>query len=250
MGDLITVSNLSTQFGDQIIHNDISFSIQKGETFGIIGGSGTGKSVLMRFIVGLEPPQKGEVLYQTPYSKNNVGILFQSGALISSLTVLENVTLPLITGHDLPKHLAEDIASFKLSQVGLQKQDFHKYPANISGGMVKRVGIARALALDPPILFLDEPTAGLDPIAANDFDKLIVKIKENFNLTVVMITHDLDTIAYLCNRVGVLVEKKIQVMALEDIPKVQNPWIHDYFLGERGKRIFATQSIRDHGITS
>lgn len=239
MGSIITVEHLFTQFGDQVIHDDLSFSINKGEVFGIVGGSGSGKSILMRFIVGLDPVQRGKILYQKPYSRESVGILFQSGALLSSLSVIENVALPLSTAHDVPIHLAQDIASFKLLQVGLQKQDFHKYPSQLSGGMVKRVGIARALSLDPPILFLDEPTAGLDPIAANDFDELILKIKENFNLTVVMITHDLDTIARLCERIGVLVDKKMHVITRHDLSSVQHPWIHNYFMGERGKRLFS-----------
>jgi len=248
MMGIINIQNVSTQFNGQVIHDHLSFHVEKGEILCIVGGSGSGKSVLMRMIIGLDAPQQGIIAYEKPYSPKNVGVLFQHGALISSLTVLENVSLPLKTAYGIPEHLAEEIASFKLLQVGLTKNDFSKYPANLSGGMIKRVGIARALALDPPILFLDEPTAGLDPIAAHDFDELILKIKENFNLTVVMITHDLDTISHVSDRVGVLVDHKMYVMKRDEITHVTHPWMRSYFLGERGTHLFLEKAHHHHGF--
>ena len=238
----IDINNIYTQFGDQIIHNNISFTVYKGEILGLIGGSGSGKSVLLKYMMGLHQPQKGHIVYHPPFSQKNIGVLFQSGALISSLTVLENVMLPLVKGAHIHEHIGINLALHKLHRMGLSTQDSQKYPSSLSGGMIKRVGIARALILEPPLLFLDEPTAGLDPLSASEFDELLRDIKNNFNLTVVMVTHDLDTLASTCDRFAVLVDQNIMIGQKEIMIKNPHPWIQSYFQGNRGKRLFGEQT--------
>lgn len=236
----LEIQNLSTRFGVQLIHHNLSFTVYQGEILGIIGGSGSGKSVLLKYMMGLHVPQKGKIIYHPPFSKDNIGVLFQSGALISSLTVLENVMLPLVKVAHVHEPIAINLALSKLRRVGLTAQDSQKYPSSLSGGMIKRVGIARALILEPQLLFLDEPTAGLDPLSASEFDDLLMEIKRNFNLTVVMVTHDLDTLAATCDRLAVLVDQKIIIGDKNTIAHHSHPWIHDYFQGKRGERLFSS----------
>ena len=246
----ISIHNLVTKFENQMIHDHISLDIFPGEIFGIVGGSGAGKSVLMRAILGLIPLQQGTItiLGQRIGSLERImklhlqahwGVLFQGGALFSSLTVGENIQIPMKEMEQLPEDLAREMTLIKLKMVGLEESDFFKYPSELSGGMVKRVALARALAVDPEILFLDEPTAGLDPISAAAFDDLILTLRDNLNLTVVMVTHDLDSIHRLCDRIAVLVDKKARVGTLQSLMKNDHPWIHEYFHGIRGRAALA-----------
>jgi phospholipid/cholesterol/gamma-HCH transport system ATP-binding protein len=237
---IITIKGLKTQFGSQVIHKNLDLTIYEGEVLGIVGASGSGKSILMRFMVGLDPLQEGALTYYTspPYPSWQVGVLFQAGALISSLTVLENIMVPLIEVAHLSYDLSYKIACAKIEKVGLPPTAAQKYPSQLSGGMIKRVALARALALDPSIVFLDEPTSGLDPIAAAGFDELIKEIQREFKITVIMVTHDLDSLAAVCDRVAVLVDQQVIVGTLEEVARINHPWIHDYFHGTRGKHLF------------
>lgn len=238
--DIIRVEHLHTQFGEQVIHKDISFSIKRGEILGIVGGSGSGKSVLLSYLMGLDNPQKGKIVYLTdpPYPDQQIGVLFQKGALVSSLTVLENIMLPMKEVAHLSPKFCEELAYIKLEMVGLPADAANKYPSKISGGMIKRVAMARAMALDPEILFLDEPTSGLDPVSAQAFDQLTLELKKRFNITVIMITHDLGSLRDACDRIAVLVNKNIVVGTLEQIMSNKDPWIQNYFCGDRGKQTF------------
>jgi phospholipid/cholesterol/gamma-HCH transport system ATP-binding protein len=238
---LIEVKGLHTQFGTQIIHKDLNLSINEGEVIGIVGGSGSGKSVLMRYMIGLEKPQAGKIIYHTspPYPSTQVGVLFQFGALISSLSALENIMAPLTEVAHLSPDLAAEIAHAKIEMVGLPSLAGRKYPSELSGGMIKRIALARALALDPEILFLDEPTSGLDPIGAGEFDMLIKDLQKELQITVIMITHDLDTLVEVCDRVAVLIDHKVTIGRPDEVSKIDHPWIQNYFHGPRGKRLFA-----------
>ncbi len=242
---VISIRGLSTHFGDHIIHNRLDLDIFKGEIFGIVGGSGAGKSVLLRAILGLTTIKHGTITILgkdagslQKIMKNQLqkhwGVLFQGGALFSSLTVGENIQVPMRDMENMPKDVAREMSLIKLKMVGLNEEDFHKYPSELSGGMVKRVALARALAVDPEILFLDEPTAGLDPISAAAFDELILTLRANLNLTVVMVTHDLDSIKRLCDRLAVLVDKQAVVGTLKELIQDDHPWLHEYFHGPRG----------------
>ena len=237
---ILAVSHLTTQFGKQIVHKDLSLMVYEGEVLGIVGGSGSGKSVLLKFMIGLVPPQRGKITYYTnpPHPSTQIGVLFQYGALLSSLTVMENIMVPLIESAKLSVPLAQDLAMIKLSLVGLAPETANKYPSQLSGGMVKRVGLARALALDPEILFLDEPTSGLDPISAEEFDNLILTLQQHLKMTVVMVTHDLDSLVRICNRVAVLLDQHVIAGSVEHVSKIDHPWIHSYFQGIRGNRLF------------
>lgn len=239
-----------TQFGDQVVHDHLDLDIFPNEIFCIVGGSGSGKSVLLGAILGLVPIKKGtiKVLDQKAGSLEQImklqlqshwGVLFQGGALFSSLTVGENIQIPMKELNKMPDELARELAFIKLRMVGLKEEDFYKFPSELSGGMVKRAALARALAVDPEILFLDEPTAGLDPIAAAAFDELILTLRANLNLTVVMITHDLDSIKRLCDRIAVLVDKQAIVGTLKSLLHNKHPWIHGYFQGIRGRGILS-----------
>lgn len=242
---VIEVRGLVNQFGTHRVHDGLDLDVYRGEILGIVGGSGTGKSVLLRSIVGLIKPAAGKVtvLGQTigdlgPEERAALerrwGMMFQNGALFSSLTVQENVEVPLrdIPGLTDEKRVA--LAQLKVSMSGLPWNANAKYPADLSGGMRKRAGIARALALDPEIVFLDEPTAGLDPIGADAFDQLIVNLRNMMNLTVVLVTHDLDTLHACCDRIAVLAEKKVLTTGtMADMMKVDHPWVHEYFHGPR-----------------
>jgi phospholipid/cholesterol/gamma-HCH transport system ATP-binding protein len=245
---VIRVRGLTNRFGEQVVHEDLELDVRRGEIYGVVGGSGTGKSVLMRAIIGLQRPEAGEVeVFGVPMLtsgerdlqgvRKRWGILFQGAALFSTLTVAENVEVPLREFYPrLSEKLLDEIAAYKIVMVGLDPDSGPKYPAELSGGMRKRAGIARALALDPELLVLDEPTAGLDPIGAAAFDNLVVELRDRLGLTVFLITHDLDTLYTICDRVAVLADR--QVVAVGTIPELlalDHPWIQEYFRGPRGR---------------
>ncbi len=252
----VRVRGLSNSFGKQVVHENLDLDVHTGEIIGVVGGSGTGKSVLMRAILGLRRPQAGhiEVLGVDALSENtakrleierNSGVLYQNGALFSSLTVAENVMVPLKEHHDLPADLIHDLAILKIRLSGLPDNAADKFPSQLSGGMRKRAALARALALDPALLFLDEPTAGLDPISAAAFDQLILSLQRALGLTVFLITHDLDTLYTICNRVAVLADGKVLVNApLEEVEKYDHPWVQEYFHGPRGRAAQAAKEKR------
>ncbi|MGB3738529.1 MAG: ABC transporter ATP-binding protein [Pontixanthobacter sp.] len=266
----IRVQGLLNRFGSQAVHQDLDLEVARGEILGVVGGSGTGKSVLMRSIIGLQRPNEGqiEVFGQSitdaePDEQIGVrdrwGVLFQGGALFSTLTVGENVQVPLKQFYpEYSAKMMREIAEYKVMLSGLPRAAADKYPAELSGGMKKRAGLARALALDPELLFLDEPTAGLDPIGAAKFDQLTRELKETLGLTVFLITHDLDTLYEICDRVAVLADKKVvAVDTIENLLKLDHPWIQDYFTGPRGRAAQSAQereerkaiSSKSRGIT-
>src|SRR5687768_2258208 len=251
---IITVRGLRNSFGEQVIHEDLDLDVRRGEILGVVGGSGTGKSVLMRSIIGLQIPDSGEIgvlgedmIGRDEDEAKNIrrrwGILFQNGALFSTLTVAENVEVPIREYFPyLKPPLLDEIASYKIAMSGLEVEAGPKYPSELSGGMRKRAGLARALALDPELLFLDEPTAGLDPIGAAAFDQLILELQKALGLTVFLITHDLDTLYAICDRVAVLADRK--VVAVGTIPELlalDHEWIQEYFRGPRGRNAAAVQ---------
>jgi phospholipid/cholesterol/gamma-HCH transport system ATP-binding protein len=245
-GAIIRVHGLVNRFGSQTVHDGLDLEVKAGEVLGIVGGSGTGKSVLLRTIVGLNRPVAGriEVFGQEPRKLDDAalrkleerwGVLFQDGALFSSLTVTQNVAVPLKEHTALSSALIDELCAVKIDMVGLPREAGGKTPSQLSGGMRKRAGLARALALDPEILFLDEPTSGLDPIAAAAFDSLIRELQQSLKLTVVMVTHDLDSLVAICDRIAVLVDKKTIVGTLDELLKNSHPWIQTYFHGPRGR---------------
>lgn len=250
---MVEALGIVNRFGQQVVHDHLDMQVVENEVFGIVGGSGTGKSVLLRTILGLQRPVAGTIrlegrdISQLPERemravKARYGVTFQHGALFTSLTVLQNVQLPMIEHVALPPAMRDELAMLKVRLVGLPPEAAQKYPSQLSGGMVKRAALARALALDPPLLFLDEPTSGLDPISAAAFDELLMELQSQLRLTVVMITHDLDTIFRTCNRVGVIVDRKMQTDTLEGIVRHPHPWIQAYFHGER-----ASARLGGHG---
>jgi phospholipid/cholesterol/gamma-HCH transport system ATP-binding protein len=254
---IIEVHGLKNGFGEQIVHEDLDLEVRKGEILGVVGGSGTGKSVLMRSIIGLQTPMEGDVSVfgesmidrpeeEAKHVRRRWGILFQGGALFSTLTVAENVQVPIREYFPhLDETLLDEIAAYKIVMSGLPADAGPKFPAELSGGMRKRAGIARALALDPDLLFLDEPTAGLDPIGAAAFDQLIQELRDALGLTVFLITHDLDTLYAICDRVAVLADRT--VVAIGTIPELlalDHEWIQEYFKGPRG-RAAATVAERE-----
>jgi phospholipid/cholesterol/gamma-HCH transport system ATP-binding protein len=243
---VISVRDLVTRLGDHVIHDHVDLDVRRGEVIAIVGGSGTGKSVLLRTIVGLIRPISGsiqvfgeDVLAMDDRAMRRLqmrwGVLFQDGALFSSQTVAENIQVPLREFTRISQELMNEIAAVKLAMVGLGDDTFAKHPSELSGGMKKRAALARALVLDPEIVFLDEPTAGLDPIAANRFDELIGKLQKSLNLTVFMVTHDLDTLKAIADRVAVLVNKQLKIGTIESLMKDPDPWIQEYFSGPRGR---------------
>jgi len=251
-GPVIVARDIVNRFGEQVVHDGVSFDVMPGEIFGIVGGSGSGKSVLLRTLLGLQRPDAGTVVIEgreiTAMNdrelrevKRRYGVTFQHGALFTSLTVAENVTLPVAEALDLDERSLARLVELRLRMVGLPLEAAAKHPAQLSGGMVKRVALARALALDPAILFLDEPTAGLDPIAASAFDELVLYLRDTLHLTIVMVTHDLDTLARTCDRVAVLVDRRVIVDTLEGIVANEHPWIRHYFHGGRGRAVRAVQ---------
>jgi phospholipid/cholesterol/gamma-HCH transport system ATP-binding protein len=243
----IALRGIFNRFGRQIVHQDLGLEVRRGEILGLIGASGTGKSVLLHTIIGLRRPQAGEVVVMgvnltsaSPEAweeaRRRWGVLFQDGALFSSLTVRENVQAPLRRFASLRPQALERLADLKISMVGLPPDAADKLPSALSGGMRKRAGLARALALDPDILLLDEPTAGLDPLGAADLDILIRTLSRSLGLTVFMVTHDIDTLHAVCDRVAVLGDKRIlAVGGIEDLLQVDNDWIQSYFRGPRGR---------------
>jgi len=253
----IEVRGLVNTFGDQTIHDGLDLDVRTGEILGVVGGSGTGKSVLMRSIIGLQVPTAGEinVLGQTIRQQETEsaalskrwGILFQGGALFSTLTVAENVQVPLREFYpQLDQQLLDEIAAYKVVMAGLPENAGPKYPSELSGGMKKRAGLARALALDPEVLFLDEPTAGLDPIGAAAFDELTLGLKRVLGLTVFLITHDLDTLYAICDRVAVLADRKvIAVGTIDELLALDHPWIQEYFNGPRGRAAITAANNKD-----
>ena len=244
---VIEVRGLRNQFGAQVVHDDLDLDVYKGEILGVVGGSGSGKSVLLRSIIGLNRPAAGsvrlfgqDVLHLSDAARSALeqrcGVLFQNGALFSSLTVAENVMVPLREHHDLPMSLMLRLAALKIALAGLPADAGAKYPAQLSGGMVKRAALARSLALDPEILFLDEPTSGLDPIGAAAFDELILTLRESLGLTVFLITHDLDTLYTICDRVAVIAQKRVLIAdTLDKVERFDEPWVQEYFQGPRGR---------------
>jgi phospholipid/cholesterol/gamma-HCH transport system ATP-binding protein len=250
----IVIRDLKNAFGDQVVHEHLDLTVNRGEIIGVVGGSGTGKSVLMRSIIGLQVPEAGtiEVLGTSITDarddddidiRSRWGVLFQGGALFSTLTVAENVEVPLMEFYpELHPELRHEIARFKVMLSGLPENATSKFPSELSGGMKKRAGLARALALDPELLFLDEPTAGLDPIGAAAFDQLTKELQDTLGLTVFLITHDLDTLHEICDRVAVLADRR--VIACDTIPnllELDHPWIQEYFNGPRGRAAEAAQ---------
>ena len=252
---VIRVAGLRTQFGSQVIHEGLDLNVCRGEVLGVVGGSGTGKSVLLRTILGLIKPAGGrvEVLGADALSVSDAaheamsircGVLFQDGALFSSLTVAENIEVPMREHFHLAQPLMNELAAMKIGMVGLPPEAGIKFPSELSGGMRKRAGLARALSLDPEILFLDEPTAGLDPIGAAAFDKLIRDLQQSLGLSVFIVTHDLDTLIAICDRIAVLVDKKVRVGTLEEHLRDPHPWIQSYFHGPRARAAFDSGSIK------
>ena len=247
---IVSVRGLVNRFGQQTVHDGLELDIFPGEIFGIVGGSGSGKSVLLRSILGLQRPKAGTVEIDgrdiTRLSsaelrkvKKRYGVTFQHGALFTSLTVAQNVQLPIAEFFDLKDDTLAALADLRIRMVGLPVDAGAKFPAQLSGGMVKRAALARALALEPTLLFLDEPTSGLDPISAAAFDELILYLKGHLHLTVVMITHDLDTIMRTCDRVGVIVDAHMIADTLDGILQNEHPWIHEYFHGPRARAVSA-----------
>jgi phospholipid/cholesterol/gamma-HCH transport system ATP-binding protein len=255
--NVITIRGLSNSFGEQVIHDNLDLDVRRGEILGVVGGSGTGKSVLMRSIIGLQVPKTGDVhvlgenmIGREEDEAKNIrrrwGVLFQNGALFSTLTVAENVEVPIREYFPFIKPpLLDEIASYKIAMSGLTADAGPKFPSELSGGMRKRAGLARALALDPELLFLDEPTAGLDPIGAAAFDELILALQKRLELTVFLITHDLDTLWAICDRVAVLADKKVVAAGtIEELLALDHPWIQEYFNGPRGRA--AAAGLKGH----
>lgn len=250
---VIEVRDLRSQFGDHVVHDGLNLDVRRGEILGIVGGSGSGKSVLLNTILGLKQPDGGEVRFNgQPRSDmrrrerdalaRRVGVLFQAGALFSSLSVQENVMAPMREHIDMPVSLMAELADLKIGMVGLPDNAGLKFPSELSGGMKKRAGLARALALDPDLLFLDEPTAGLDPIGASQFDELLLELSRTLGLTVVMITHDLDSLHAVCDRVAVIADRTVvAVDPLDTLTRNSHPWIQEYFGGPRGRAVLRQQ---------
>ena len=247
---IIEVRGLVNGFGSKIIHDNIDLDVYRGEVIGVVGGSGSGKSVLLRSIISLIRPKEGIIKVfgqqtgevegaQMRKLEMRWGVLFQAGALFSSQTVAENIQVPLREYTSMSEKLMDEIAAMKLNLVGLPPDTADKYPSELSGGMIKRAALARSLALDPELLFLDEPTAGLDPISANQFDELIRQLQKALGLTVFLVTHDIDTLRAVTDRIAVLVNKKLVIGTIAELRKSDDPWIKDYFSGVRGRAALA-----------
>ncbi|MGZ5200829.1 MAG: ABC transporter ATP-binding protein [Telluria sp.] len=259
---VVEIQNLWTRFGRTVVHQDLNLKIYAGEILSIVGGSGTGKTVLLRQMLGLEKPARGEVLVfgediskadpeQLQKMRNHWGMLFQQGALYSALTVFENIAQPMRELHALPEDVIRDAVLLKMTMVGLGAEHANKMPADLSGGMIKRASLARALALEPQLLFLDEPTAGLDPDLSDAFVALIQTLHRELKLTVVMVTHDLDTLFALSSRIAVLADKHvIAVGPTADVLEVDHPFIKQFFLGPRGQRALEVLDERNAGNAS
>lgn len=245
---VVEISGLWTRFGSTVVHRGIDLDVRRGEVMGLVGGSGSGKTTLLRQMLGLERPWQGAVRVfgidvnacsraQLASVRNRWGVLFQNGALFSALSVYENIALPLRELKVVDEDLIHDLVLSKLRMVGIEAQHARKTPAQLSGGMIKRIGLARALALDPELVFLDEPTAGLDPDRSESFVKLIQELRQELHLSVVMVTHDLDTLVSLSDRVAVLCEQRLLAVGpLREITEIDHPFVSNFFRGERGQR--------------
>ena len=247
----VSVQRIVNQFGDHRVHDGLDLEVRRGEILSIVGGSGSGKSLLLRSMLGLQIPSQGsvEVLGYPirpgmPVPHRRWGVLFQRGALFSGLTVRENVELPISLHSTMDRRTRAKLARLKIQMAGLSLEAEDKVPSELSGGMVKRAALARALALDPELLFLDEPTAGLDPIAAEEFEEVILYLRESLDLTVVIITHDLDTLYSLSDRVAVLVDKRARTGTLDEIAEVDHPWVSSYFHGVRARIIRTGETVK------
>lgn len=243
----IEVKGLQTAFGDHVVHDGLDLTVNRGEVIGVVGGSGTGKSVLLKAIIGLKEKAAGQVFIngrdqdsmstdERARARRDWGVLFQDGALFTSLTVAQNIQVPLKEHFSMSQSLMDELACSKIDLAGLPIDAARKFPSDLSGGMRKRAALARSLALDPEILFLDEPTAGLDPIAASAFDHLVARLQRALGLTVFLVTHDLDTLVRVCDRIAVLADKRVLICApLEDVMAFDHPWVQDYFHGPRAR---------------
>lgn len=247
---VIRIHGLVNAFGDAVIHDHLNLEVYRGEVLGVVGGSGTGKSVLLRSIIGLNRPRAGSIkVFGQETAEGDIedlrglqlrwGVLFQEGALFSSQTVAQNIEVPMRRWTNLSEEMMDELAAMKLALVGLPADAGAKFPSELSGGMKKRAGLARALALDPELLFLDEPTSGLDPISAAQFDDLVRNLQRSLGLTVFLVTHDLDSLRAVCDRIAVLVDRKIKLGTIESLSRDPDPWIHDYFCGPRGRAALA-----------
>lgn len=249
---VLSARDVTVRFGDTAVLENLSLNVYHGEILGFVGASGAGKSVLLRTILGLVPRQGGTIRMfgedldalgdaERVQIDMRQGVLFQHGALFSSLTVLENIQVPMREYMDLPKTLMDELALLKLELVGLPRDAANKFPSELSGGMIKRAALARALALDPDIVFLDEPTSGLDPIGAAEFDELVAKMRDTMGLTVYMVTHDLDSLLTVCDRIAVLGKKRVLVQGtVEDMMASEEPWVKSYFRGKRARQVVRT----------
>ncbi|MCV0398126.1 MAG: ATP-binding cassette domain-containing protein [Rhizobiaceae bacterium] len=250
---ILSVRDVSVAFGEKVILDRLSLDVRRGEILGFIGPSGSGKSVLLRAVLGLTPKQSGSIhLFGSDLDEIDdeedrlaldmrVGVLFQHGALFSALTVLENIQVPMREYLDLPKPLMDELARVKIDLVGLSQDAALKFPSELSGGMIKRAALARALAIDPEIVFLDEPTSGLDPIGAADFDELVAKLRDTLGLTVYMVTHDLDSLFSVCDRIAVLGEKRVLIEGtVQEMLEFDHPWVKSYFRGKRARQLDLT----------
>ena len=250
--NVVEVEDLYTRFGSHVVHEDISLSVKRGEVLGLVGSSGSGKTVLLRQMLGLEMPSQGSVrifgqsVHKSNRSelqriRNRCGVLFQKGALFSALSVFDNIALPMRELHTLNEPMVRDLVMLKLEMVEIDSQHANKMPAELSGGMIKRIALARAMALDPELLFLDEPTSGLDPILSEGFVNLIQTLRRELTLTIVMATHDLDTLAALSDRVAVLADQHLLALgSLQEVMSTKHPFISKFFLGDRGKKALSS----------
>jgi phospholipid/cholesterol/gamma-HCH transport system ATP-binding protein len=253
---ILSARGIVNRFGKQAVHDEISLDVEAGEIIGIVGGSGSGKSVLLKTLTGLHRPSAGEVILDgKPIASlaqaekaSLIGVLFQQGALFSSLSVAHNIMLPMREYTDLPVGEQERIAAMKLELAGLPVDSGLKFPSELSGGMVKRVALARALALDPRILFLDEPTSDLDPLTASGIDALIMQLNRSLGITMVIVSHDLTTLFSVCRRVAVLVDRKLIVDTLDAVRRSEHPWIHEFFHGPRAQCALEASHETGHGI--
>lgn len=256
-GPAIEVRGVVNRFGTQTVHDGLDLTVERGEILGVVGGSGTGKTVLLRTIIGLQRPTAGDVTLlgervswdgsSTEALAGRFGMLFQDGALFSALTVGQNIQVPMRERGGLSSALMDELSRLKVALVGLPADAGGKFPSQLSGGMKKRAGLARALALDPEVVFLDEPTAGLDPIGASDFDELILDLRRALGLTVVMVTHDLDSLARICDRIAVLIDRTIVVGTMAELTRHPHPWIQSYFHGPRARAAFGTPAMAGAG---
>ncbi|TXH80614.1 MAG: ATP-binding cassette domain-containing protein [Rhizobium sp.] len=254
---VLSARDVTVAFGSKVVLDKLNLNIYRGEILGFVGASGAGKSVLLRTVLRLLPRRSGTIeILGEDYDKLDeqdrnqldmrLGVLFQQGALFSSLTVKENIQVPMREYLDLPKEMMDELALMKIRMVGLAADAADKYPSELSGGMIKRAALARALALDPDLVFLDEPTSGLDPIGASEFDELIARLRDTLGLTVYMVTHDLDSLFSVCDRIAVLGQKRVLVEGtVEDMLACDDPWVQSYFRGKRARAIVPRQDIKE-----